>query len=132
MRLSALSLLLAAAAFTGAGLTFLAAPGLLVLVDLAPATATARSDVRAVFGGLELGVGAWLALCARRPTWHRPALVAQALTFGGLAAGRLLSLVIDGVPRGVTFALWAPELSGAVLAVLALRQIRTAPAPPAR
>ena len=51
MRLSALSLSLAAVAFAGAGLAFLAAPGLLVLVDLAPVTATARSDVRAVFGG---------------------------------------------------------------------------------
>jgi hypothetical protein len=128
MRLPALSLSLAAVAFAGAGLAFLAAPGLLVLVDLAPATATARSDVRAVFGGLELGVGAWLALCARRPAWHGPALVAQALAFGGLAAARLLSLAVDGLPRAVTFALWGPELGGLALALLALRQLRAAPA----
>ena len=132
MHLAALSLSLAAVAFAGAGLAFLGAPGLLVLVDLAPVTATARSDVRAVFGGLELGVGAWLAVCARRPAWHPPALVAQALTFGGLAAARLLSLVLDGLPRAVTFALWAPELGGAALALLALRQLRAAPRPPAR
>ena len=131
MRLPALSLSLAAVVFAGAGLAFLGAPGLLVLVDLAPATPTARSDVRAVFGGLELGIGAWLALCVRQPAWHRPALVAQALAFGGLAAARLLSLIVDGVPRAVTFALWAPELSGLALALLALRQLRAA-GPPAR
>ena len=123
MHLSSVSLSLAAVAFVGAGLAFVAAPGLLALVDLVPTTATARSDVRAVFGGLELGVGAWLALCVRRPAWHRPALVAQALAFGGLAAARLLSLGLDGVPRAVTFALWVPELAGMALALLALRRL---------
>ena len=127
MRLPALSLDLAAVAFAGAGLVFLARPDLLALVDLAPATATARSDVRAVFGGLELGLGAWFAICARRSDWHRAGLVAQALAFGGLALGRLLSVLSDGVPRGITFALWAPDLPGAAPSLVALRRRRADP-----
>ncbi|WP_438028138.1 DUF4345 domain-containing protein [Sorangium sp. So ce233] len=122
MRLAPLSLWMAAAAFAAAGLAFLAAPGLLTLVDLSPATPTASSDVRAIFGGLELGVAALLAICARRPAWYRAGLTAQALTFGGLALGRLLSLALDGLPRPVTFALWGPEIAGAALAIAALRQ----------
>ena len=101
---------------------FLVAPGLLALVDLPPASATARSDVRALFGGLELGVGLTLAACARRPTWWRPGLLLQATAFGGLALGRAVSLAVDGMPRPITFALWLPEVAGCVAAVVAWRR----------
>ena len=131
MRLAQISLWLAAAAFAAAGATFALAPGLLRLVELAPATPTARSDVRAVFGGLELGIAAALAMCARRPAWRRAGLVMQGLAFGGLAAGRLLSLGLDGVPGKITFALWVPELLGATLAVVALRRLRGCDGAPA-
>jgi hypothetical protein len=128
LRLAPISLWLGAGTFAGAGFAFLLAPGLLQLVDLAPETATARSDVRAVFGGLELGVAGLLGLCARRTAWHHVGLLAQALAFGGLATGRLLSLAIDGTPRTLTYALWLPELLGAALAIVALRQLSTSSA----
>ena len=121
-RLAPVTLWLAAAAFAGPGLAFLVAPGLLGLVDLAPTTATARSDARAVFGGLELGLAVFLAACARRPAAHPAGLLAAALAFGGLAAGRLLSLAVDGVPRVLTFSLWVPEILGCALTVTALRR----------
>jgi hypothetical protein len=130
-RLAPLTLWLAAAAFAGPGLAFLLAPGLLRFVDLAPASATARSDVRALFGGLELGLAAFLAACARRPAAHPAGLLAAALAFGGLAAGRLLSLAADGIPRALTFALLGPELLGCGLAVAALRRGPRAPHAPA-
>jgi hypothetical protein len=122
MRLASLVLWLGVVAFAGAGLAFLLAPGLLRFVDLTPTSATARSDVRAVFGGLELALAVFLGVCARRPAWHQAGLLAEALAFGGLAAGRLLSLATDGVPGALTFALWGPELLGAALAVVALRR----------
>jgi hypothetical protein len=125
-RLAAITLGLGAAAFAGAGLAFAAAPDLVRLVGLAPDTATARSDVRAIFGGLELGVAALLVACARRPDWHAVGLLAQALAFGGLAAGRLLSLAADGTPAGITFMLWGPELVGAALATVAFRRLTRA------
>ncbi len=122
MRLPALALALGAAGVAAFGLALLAAPGLLALVDLAPATATGRSDLRAVFGGLEAGFGAFLALAARRPAWHRPALVAQGLALGGTLAGRLTSFALDGAPRPITFALAGLEAVGALLAAAALRR----------
>ena len=131
MRLAQISLWLAAAAFAAAGATFTLAPGLLRLVELAPATPTARSDVRAVFGGLELGIAGALAVCARRPAWRPVGLLLQGLAFGGLALGRLLSLGLDGVPGRITFALWMPELLGATLAVVALRRLRESDGAPA-
>ena len=116
-----LSLALGAAGFVLFGLVLLAAPDTLALVDIAPSTATARSDLRAIFGGLELGFGVWLALATRRPAWHEPALLAQLLALGGAVAGRLASLALDGVPRPITFALGGLELAGALLAAGALR-----------
>lgn len=127
-RLPALALGAGALGFIGFGLAFLLVPGLLGLVELAPATSTARSDVRAVYGGIELGVGAFLAACVRRPTWHRAGLTAQALTLGGAALGRVASLAADGMPRTLALGLGALELLGAVLAIAALRALRDAPA----
>ena len=131
-KVARLSLILSAVAFGGAGLAFLAAPGVFApAVDLALPTPTARGDVRAVFGGLELGLGVFFALAARRAAWVRPGLVAQALAFGGLAAGRLLSLTLDGPPRVIGLALWAPELAGLALALWLLRRGAVSAAAPA-
>ncbi len=121
MRLPALALALGAAGFSAFGLTLGVAPGLLAAVDLAPGTPTGRSDLRAIFGGMELGVGAFLAVAAGRPAWHGPALLAQALALSGALAGRLVSLALDGVPRPITFGFAALEAAGVLLAGLALR-----------
>lgn len=123
-RLPVLSLALSALVFVAFGAVLFVAPGSLAVVDIVPATASARSDVRAVFGGIELGVGAFLGLCARRPAWHRPGLFAQALSLGGAVAGRVASLAVDGTPRPITLAFLALELAGAALAVIALRWAR--------
>ena len=121
--LSAVALALGAAGFVGFGLALLVAPGLLALVDVAAPTATARSDLRAVYGGLELGVGVFLAACARRPGWHRAGLTAQALAMGGVVVGRAACLVADGAPRAIVLALAAAELAGALLALAGLRAL---------
>ena len=127
-RLPTVALALGALGFLGIGLTFLLAPGLLGVVELAPETPSARSDVRAVYGGIELGVGAFLAVCARRPGWMRAGLTVQALTLGGAVLGRLVSLAADGTPPPLTYGLGALEMTGAVLTVVALRTLRGAPA----
>jgi hypothetical protein len=120
-QLPRLALTLGALGFVAFGASLLVAPTLLAVVDLGMPTAAARSDVRAVYGGLELGVGLFLAACARRPAWHRPGLVAQSLALGGAVAGRLASFTADGVPNTFSFAFFALEAAGAVLALAALR-----------
>ena len=60
----------------------------------------AISEIRAVFGGLMLGVGAalaWLVWGARRAV---EAGMATVLVFGGLLVARLAGLVGEGVPEG--------------------------------
>jgi len=60
----------------------------------------AVSEIRAVFGGLMLGVGAavlWLDRIARR--WVDAGIVIV-LVFGGLLLARVAGLVVEGVPSG--------------------------------
>lgn len=82
--------------WTAVGLAAFADPvGFVDLVDFHLESATARLEVRAVYGGLSLGLAFlhFTAVIGRR--WLQPALVMSMATMGGLAAGRLVSLVVD-------------------------------------
>jgi hypothetical protein len=88
-------------------------------------TPTARIDFAATYGGLQMGLGVFLLVCARRPVWLEPGLWAATAALAGLFLIRLQSiLVISGSP---TRSIWigiAIEASGAVVNWLALRQFR--------
>src|SRR5690554_5219474 len=91
------------------------------------------SQVRATFGGLYLALGGML-LWAATPRASaaanavgRPYLRAAALLVGCVAAGRVLSIVIDGVLTPVNLLFLAFELAVCVLSLLA-----SAPTRPAR
>ncbi len=73
-----------------------------------------------MYGGMELGLGAFFAVAMATREWTRPALTAQALGLGGLAVARIGSVLHDR-PRGVMIkALAVAELSAAVLGAVAL------------
>ena len=78
--------------------------------------------MRAVYGGLELGLGVFFAAAVTRPAWHRPGLLLAALAFGGLAAGRLVAWLVVGLPEPLGLALHAAEVLGLGLALVALRR----------
>lgn len=88
--------------------------------------AAVRTELRAFYGGLELGLGAAL-------LWHlatprlAAGLVLCAFVYGGLGLGRLLGIVVDGpslMLHGVALAL---ELAIAGLAVAARLRLPSAP-----
>ncbi|MEZ4322413.1 MAG: DUF4345 family protein [Myxococcota bacterium] len=87
------------AAFYGAvGLGFLLAPavfGAWVSLDLSDPVA--RTDVRAVYGGLCTAFALFLVWCGQHPSRTEPGILAGALGVGCLATGRTLGLVLDGV-----------------------------------
>lgn len=120
MTLPRLVLVFCAAVFAGFGLAFLLAPSVLGgFVDVILPTPTARADFRATYGGFELGFGAFLALCAARRECVRLGLLASGLCLLGFAAGRALSLLLDGAPRRIVLLLLAAELAGSALSFLA-------------
>lgn len=54
-----------------------------------------QTELRAMYGGLELGLGAFLALAATRPAWREAGLWMAALSVGGLGTARGLSALLD-------------------------------------
>lgn len=124
MRLENQVLYVAAALYLGVGALFLVWPSATSLVGLALASATADNDVRAVYGGANVGLGVFFLLAASRPAWTRPALWGMALALGGMAAARLLSWAVVGFPEPIGYALHASEVLGVLLAVAGLRSAR--------
>ncbi len=123
MRLARSVLWLSALPFAGIGLAFLLAPeSMASRVGFTLAGATADHDVRAVYGGLQLGCAALLLWGATRPERVRFALVAQLLLFGGLAGARALAWSFVGAPSVLGLALHAGEVAGFAAGWFALRE----------
>lgn len=117
MRLPRAILGLTAIAFIGFGVAFTFWPEPMAgMTDLGLTNATARVDFAATYGGFELGFGAFLLLCLRRPAWVEAGLWAGMLALAGFAVVRTLTLLVNGAPvRAVIFVALALELSGVLL-----------------
>ena len=80
------------------------------------------TEIRAFYGGLELGLAALLMQCALRPSWRHFGLVLTACAYGGIGVARLLGMLIDGTWSGVFVAALAVELGMAAAAVVGMRR----------
>lgn len=123
MDLPRLSLRLTALAFAGFGVALLARPALIAALGIEFGNPTAVTEIRAFYGGLELGLALFFALASTREAWLRPALFAQAAALGGTALARLIGIVLDGSAGPYLVLFGALEGVGALLAVLALRTL---------
>jgi hypothetical protein len=84
-----LILALSAAAFLGFGLAFIISPAAMAgLVDLLVITPTAHTEIRAMYGGLEIGIGVVLLTLLGRREHVVIGLRVALCAFAGLAAGR--------------------------------------------
>src|SRR5262252_1875180 len=96
MRLARVLLIGSAIIFVAVGAAFLFIPKTCAQVlEISLPTAMARTDVRATYGGLELGLGIYLILCTIRKDWTRSGLWALGLATGGFATGRLLGFLFE-------------------------------------
>ncbi|MGH9201069.1 MAG: DUF4345 domain-containing protein [Vicinamibacterales bacterium] len=83
--------------FFGFGAAFLAYPGdMASVVSIALVNASARTDVRAVYGGMELGIGVFFLTCAMRRDFVRVGLFAAACVLVAMATSRFVGLLLDG------------------------------------
>jgi hypothetical protein len=120
--LARLSLGVTAAAFTGFGIWLLSRPQELSRVDVQVPSPAARAEIRAFYGGLEIGMGLFFAAAAARPAWHRPALAAQTLALGGAALARVVSMRIDPPVGPLVRLLTVLEATAAVGGAVAFAQ----------
>jgi hypothetical protein len=118
------SLLLTALAFGGFGTVLFAEPRLLEHTGVVATGPTGEVELRAFYGGLELGLAAFFLIASSRRDWHGPALVAQVLALGGSATGRLAGMTLAGVGGTLMWMLLIAETAGAILGAAALRSLR--------
>jgi Domain of unknown function (DUF4345) len=92
------------------------------LVGLAFEDANAFVEIRAFYGGLELGLAGFLAFAAFRTAHTRTALVLFACAFGAAGLARLAGIVEYGFTGPSQPLVAAIELAGAVVALLLARR----------
>jgi hypothetical protein len=89
----------AALGFLAMGAYALAAPArVLAIFGVQVATVDGRNEVRAVYGGFGLAIGAVLLAALSMPTLRHGILVTVAAALAGMAGGRLVAAAIDGSP----------------------------------
>ncbi|MGH8529874.1 MAG: DUF4345 domain-containing protein [Nevskiales bacterium] len=120
-------LLLTGLVFAGIGLMGLYDPtGTVAPMGLTLADLSSRSEMRAVYGGMNLVIGLYLIAAFRNSARQMTALTIAALIMGGLALGRLLSMAVEGVPSPLILGFLAVEVTGCVLALLLRRNAAAA------
>jgi len=114
---------LGAAFFVVYGVAFILAPTAMAsfVTGAAPTHPTSMIDFRATYGGMTLGVGLILAICARTPAYSRLGLQSLAIAMGAMATGRVVGIVLDGEPNAMMFIYLALEFVVLALSLLGLR-----------
>lgn len=123
MRLARTSLALAALGFAGFGSVLFLRPDLLSYVGVDLLRPAAATEIRAFYGGLELGLAVFLAYAATQPSWFRPALVVQVAALGGVTLARGLGLLVDASAEPLVLVFGALEAGGALVGLTALLRL---------
>lgn len=113
-------IIIAALIFTGFGVWFLIKPTALAGIGIEATGASARTDIRATYGGFELGVAAFLFWCASRGDWHHIGLVAATLFVAGFGVGRATGIFVEGGATAFMWSLLAVEVVYTAFAVWCL------------
>ncbi len=97
-------------------------PGYLAeAAGVAASTATGTIELRAMYGGLQAGIGALALAATLRPALIRPALVAGCFVFAGLALARLVATISIGEVTSYTVFALVLEWGSTAIALWLLR-----------
>ena len=118
-------LVLAGLGFAGFGAWLLLDPsGGLGGVGIAATTPAGLIELRAFYGGCELGLGAFLLACAAKPEWREAGLWLALLANGGTGLARLVGIALAGwlfTPFLASALVW--EFGFAIASAWALRTL---------
>jgi hypothetical protein len=115
-------------AWAGFGLMLLVWPERLAGVGLEVVSPLARVEVRGFYGGLELGIAAFLLWSLAAAERMRAGLMLGGLALGGTALGRLVGIALEG--GTIDAGMWgfvALEVAGSALCVIAFARLGGAP-----
>jgi len=118
-------LLALAAGFVAFGVAFLLSPAKLgALADLSTTSKLGLIELRAFYGGIEIGLGVFLAVTAMRREWQLPGLLCALLALLGVSAARIYGMTVEGWPGPMVLAFLALELGGVVAAGFGLMRMK--------
>lgn len=123
MTLARWSIALTALTYGGFGMALLINPELLRVVGVRAADPAGTTELRAFYGGLELGLAVFLLVALRRPQWHEPALFIQISSLTGIACARLIGLLSLPSENIWLYGSLLLETGGALLGVIAYRRL---------
>jgi hypothetical protein len=108
--------------FLGIGIVFTVMPqDMFAPLGLAVPAGAPLTELRAVYGGLEVAIGVFLLFCARRGgVALELGLLLSFLSFSGLAAYRGIGMGVDGPQVPIMSALLLAEAAGAIFALSGL------------
>ena len=106
-------------AFIGIGInTFVDPLNAMAPLDLGVNTIKAKNELMANYCGLQMAMGLYLLTACFKASLRSHALLIQAVLVGGLASGRIASILIDGNPGSFNNLLLAVEATTAVISCL--------------
>ena len=91
-------------------------------LDITLSSTSAVADLRAMYGGLSLGVGALFVLGLKNVAFRPAAVTLATLTSAGLALGRVITIVVDGMPGPLVLAFLASEIVSIAVGLWLLKQ----------
>ncbi|MBW2268365.1 MAG: DUF4345 family protein [Deltaproteobacteria bacterium] len=104
-------------------------PGVLAeMAGVMGSTPTATTELRAMYGGAQAGIGLLCAGAFAQATLRRPALLALLFIVGGLGTTRLLGALLDGSFTSYTFSGLGFEWATIAVAAWLLSRTSTPPA----
>jgi hypothetical protein len=125
--LAAVVLWIGGLGFLGFGLAFLIAPlDTMALAGIELHGTLAAIELRAFYGGLEIGLGLLLIAAALRGDQHRPGLLLCMASYGGIGLARALGIALAGSATPFLWLALAVELGLALLALITWRGVGTA------
>ncbi len=124
MRIDSLALALGGLCFLGFGAVMLVSPHVAwasLGLDLPAGVPT--TEIRAFYGGLELGLGALLLAAMHKIQYLRAGLVLGCVAYGSIAGARAIGIIVDGSSSSTY--MWvatAVEIGFALLFLVALKR----------
>lgn len=122
MRIDTLALVIGGLGFLIFGAVMLVAPqASMASLGLTVPDGVPTTEIRAFYGGLELGLGALLLAAVRKVQYRRAGLALGCVSYGSVASARLLGMLVDGSAGGFLIGALAVELSLALWFAWALK-----------
>jgi hypothetical protein len=110
-----------------AGLGCLLAPSLFAQQAQFQTAPSALAEIRAFYGGLQLGIGLFLLWCLRTTSRTSQGLMLVGLAVGGAGLARIFGILIDHAPTSHHLANLGIEVVTVVLVAIALSRARRQP-----